>query len=146
MTDAVDDAPALSAVAYDELEVGRRHGPYRELVSPDLAGRLAGPIGSPADVRHAPPAVYPVLFLRALRRAMGGIPAGAILAKQDLEFHAALPVGSEVDVTTWVGAKEVRRERPFVTIEFDIRSGDASVVTGRKVIVWPTGPGEEASR
>lgn len=148
MTDAVDDAPALSAVAYDELEVGRRHGPYRELVSADLAGRLAGPIGQPADVRSAPPAVFPVLFLRALRRAMGGIPAGAILAKQELEFHALVPTGSTVEVTTWVGAKEVRRERPFVTIEFDVRlaDGDASVVTGRKVIVWPTGPGEEAGR
>ena len=28
-----------------------------------------------------------------------------------------LPVDSDVRITTWVGAKEVRRERPFVTIE-----------------------------
>jgi hypothetical protein len=42
----------------------------------------------------------------------------------------------------WVGEKLVKRERPFVTIEFDIRSSDddARVVTGRKIIVWPTGP------
>ena len=143
MTDSVDDAPALSAVAYDELEVGRRHGPYRELVSPDLAGRLVGPIGRPAAVEQAPPAVFPVLFLRALRRAMGGIPAGSILAKQELDFHASLPVDSDVHVTTWVGSKEVKRERPFVTIEFDIRDDDdKQIVSGRKIIVWPTGPGE----
>ncbi|MDO8212442.1 hypothetical protein [Conexibacter sp. CPCC 206217] len=143
----MSDAPALSAITYDELVVGERKGPYAESVTADLAGRLAGPIGTPVAVAAAPPAVFPVLFLRALRRAMGGIPAGAILAKQELEFHAVLAVDSEASVTTWVGAKEVRRERPFVTIEFDIRDAatDEQIVTGRKVIVWPTGPGETAS-
>jgi hypothetical protein len=141
----MNDAPALSAITYDELVVGERKGPYAEQVTSDLAGRLAGPIGSPSEVEHAPPAVFPVLFLRALRRSMGGIPAGSILAKQELEFHALLPVDSEARVSTWVGSKEVRRERPFVTIEFDVRdASDAQVVTGRKVIVWPTGPGEPA--
>ena len=45
----------------------------------------------------------------------------------------------------WVGDKQVRRGRPFVTIEFDIRdaSSDAQIVTGRKIIVWPTGPVSE---
>ncbi len=111
----------------------------------ELASKLAGPIGAQTATAAAPPAVYPILFLRALRLAMGGIPAGSILAKQELEFHRELPVGSEVGVTTWVGAKEVRRERPFVTIEFDIRDEeDRQILTGRKVIVWPTGPGESA--
>ena len=91
----------------------------------------------------APPAVYPVLFLRALRRAMGGIPAGSILAKQELEHHRELPVGATVGVSTWVGNKEVKRGRAFVTIEFDVRDARGNeVLTGRKVIVWPTGPGE----
>ncbi|MCA1481009.1 hypothetical protein I6F37_39450, partial [Bradyrhizobium sp. NBAIM08] len=72
-------------------------------------------------------------------------PAGSILAKQQLEFHRELPVGSAVKVSTWVGAKELRRERPFVTIEFDVRDEeDRPVLTGRKIIVWPTGPGARA--
>lgn len=136
-----EETPALSDIHYDDLIVGERMGPFTETVTADLAGRLAGPIGEAATVSFAPPSVFPVLFLRALRRAMGGIPSGSILAKQELEFHAALPVESAVAITVWVGSKEVKRERPFVTIEFDIRdeSGDA-VVTGRKIIVWPTGP------
>lgn len=138
------DPPALSGVLYDELEVGRRMGPYVESVSADMAARLSGEIGVGNPVSLAPPAVFPILFLKALRRAMNGIPANSILAKQELEFHGTLPVDSEVRMTTWVGGKEVRRERPFVTIEFDIRdAGDRQVVTGRKVIVWPTGPGEK---
>lgn len=136
-----DDTPALSDVHYDDLIVGDRMGPFAETVTRDLASRLAGPIGEPVAVEHAPPSVFPVLFLRALRRAMGGIPAGSILAKQELEFHAELPVESSVAIAVWIGEKLVKRERPFVTIEFDIRDeDDAPVVTGRKIIVWPTGP------
>jgi len=138
------DPPALSNVAYDDLVVDERLGPFTETVSADLAGRLSGAIGAPATVALAPPAVFPVLFLHGLRRAMGGIPAGSVLAKQELEFHATLPVDADVEVTVWVGKKEVRRERPFVTIEFDIRDGAGTqVVTGRKIIVWPTGPTAE---
>jgi hypothetical protein len=141
----MSDAPALANIPYDDLVVDARFGPYEESVTPEFAGRLAGPIGDDADVAFAPPAVYPILFLRALRRAMGGIPAGSILAKQQLEFHRELPVGSVVRVSTWVGAKEIRRERPFVTIEFDVRDEeDRQVLTGRKIIVWPTGPGARA--
>jgi len=139
-----EETPALSDIHYDDLIVGERMGPFTETVTTDLAGRLAGPIGEAATVSCAPPSVFPVLFLRALRRAMGGIPSGSILAKQELEFHAALPVESAVAITVWVGSKEVKRERPFVTIEFDIRDeSGAAVVTGRKIIVWPTGPEAE---
>jgi len=135
------DPPALSNVLYDDLVVGERMGPYVETVSTEVAARLAGPIGVETPVTAAPPAVFPVLFLKALRRAMGGIPAGSVLAKQELEFHRDLPVGSSVKIVTWVGDKQVRRERPFVTIEFDIRDQeDRQIVTGRKIIVWPTGP------
>jgi hypothetical protein len=138
------DPPALSNVAYDDLVVDERMGPFTETVSADLAGRLSGAIGAPATVALAPPAVFPVLFLHGLRRAMGGIPAGSVLAKQELEFHATLPVDSDVEVAVWVGKKEVKRERPFVTIEFDVRDGAGTqVVTGRKIIVWPTGPTPE---
>lgn len=138
------DPPALSNVAYDDLVVGERMGPFTETVSADLAGRLSGAIGVPAHVALAPPAVFPVLFLHALRRAMGGIPAGSVLAKQELEVHAVLPVDSDVQVAVWVGNKEVKRDRPFVTIEFDIRDdAGVQVVTGRKIIVWPTGPTAE---
>jgi hypothetical protein len=141
-----DAPPQLSNVLYDDLVVDARMGPFTELVSAELAGRLSGAIGAPATVAAAPPAVFPVLFLHALRRAMGGIPAGSVLAKQELEFHGVLPVDSEVAITVWVGKKEVKRERPFVTIEFDVRdAAGAPVVTGRKIIVWPTGPAEETA-
>ena len=138
----MSDPPALTDLPYDSLVVGRRMGPFTETVSAEMAARLSGPIGEAHPVSVAPPAVFPVLFLKALRRAMGGIPAGSVLAKQELEFEAELPVDTDVQITVWVGDKQVRRERPFVTIEFAIAAGDTRILTGRKIIVWPTGPGE----
>lgn len=146
MANQPGDPPALANIRYDDLLVGEKMGPYVETVSGDMAGRLSGPIGVATTVRSVPPGVFPILFLKALRRSMGGIPAGSVLAKQELEFHAELPVDSEVQITTWVGDKQVRRERPFVTIEFDIRdAADNPIVTGRKIIVWPSGPSQDGS-
>jgi hypothetical protein len=143
MATPADEAPALTDIPYDDLVVDRRYGPFAETVTADMAGRLAGALGVAEPVSAVPPAAIPVLFLKALRRAMGGIPSGSVLAKQEFEFHGVLPVDSEVQITTWVGDKQVRRGRPFVTIEFDIRDGGgAEVATGRKVIVWPTGPAD----
>ena len=137
------DGDELSNIPFDQLEVGLVRGPYIEHVSAHDSGLLAGRIGEPYVTTVAPPAVFPVLFLKALRRSMGGIPAGSILAKQELEFWAELPVDSDVSVTTWVGERFVKRERPTVVIEFDVRDlmGD-QIITGRKTIIWPTGPGE----
>lgn len=134
----------LSDVAFDDLEVGRRFGPYDVEVGEALAEQLAGEIGARTPVGSVPPAAYPITFLVALRHAMGGIPRGSILAKQELEFHETAPVGSVLKVGTWIGETYVRRGRPYAVIEFDVRGdGGEPVVTGRKVIVWPNGPREE---
>ena len=74
-------------------------GPYTEPVTREMAAQLSGVIGQVNPVGFAPPAVFPILFLKALRRSMNGIPANSILAKQELEFHGALPVDSDVQVT-----------------------------------------------
>jgi hypothetical protein len=132
----------LSNILYDDVAIGERKGPYVERVTADLAARLSEEIGRPHPVRHAPPAVFPVLFLRAVRRSMGGIPAGSVLAKQEVELGEPVPVDSDLHITSWVGEKYVRRERPYVVIEFDVRrSDDGPAATGRKIIVWPSGPG-----
>ena len=143
-----DQPPALSNVTYDQIEVGKSLGTVTEPVSAELAGSLAGPIGEPgAQPTVAPPAVYPVLFLKALRRTLGGIPNGGVLAKYELEFGPPLKTGGEVEIEVSINDKYVRRERPYVVVEFAITDeGGTRVLTGRKIIMWPTGPGEEAPK
>ncbi len=133
----------LSEVVFDDLEVGVRHGPYTEWVSASAASRLAGEIGEVEEVSFAPPAMIPVLFLKALRSSMGGIPANSALAKQQVEIGAPIPVDQNVHTTTWVEAKYVRRDRPFVVLRFEITLDDGVIAgAGSKTIMWPTGPGE----
>lgn len=136
----------LSNILFDDLEVGKRSGPYDFRVSAELAANLADAIGVAQPVEWTPPAVFPTIFLMALRRSMGGIPSGSILAKQHLEFHERLAVESDATVSMWVGEKYVKRGRAFVVFEFDIRNAAGSpVLTGRKIIVWPNGPRVEPS-
>lgn len=142
-----DETPALSNVTYDELEVGQLLGTVTEPVSAELAGSLAGTIGEAGEAALAPPAVYPVLFLKALRRTLGGIPNGGVLAKYELDFGPPLKTGGEVEIEVSINDKYVRRERPYVVVQFAITDGGGTrVLTGRKIIMWPTGPGEEAPR
>lgn len=133
----------LSNIPFDQLVVGERNGPYTFQVGEELATNVAGPIGEARPVAWTPPAVFPTVFLMALRRSMGGIPSGSILAKQQLEFFRPLALRTDAKVTTWIGEKYLRRGREFVVFEFEIRNDqDEVVLTGRKVIVWPSGPRE----
>jgi acyl dehydratase len=136
-----DETPALSDVTYDELEVGQVLGTVTEPVSAEMAGSLAGEIGAPGEAAIAPPAVFPVLFLKALRRTLGGIPNGGVLAKYDFRFGAPLKTGGEVQVEVSIADKYVRRERPYVVVQFAIDGEDGErALTGLKTIMWPTGP------
>lgn len=130
--------PRHSDVSYEDLDVGATYGPFSETVDAQLADSMRETIGVERQGAVAPPAVFPILFLRALRRAMGGIPPGSVLAKQDLEFHAPVSVGSAVQVLVRVSEKYVRRERPYAVIEFEIANDDGELaLIGHKVIVWP---------
>lgn len=138
-----DETPALSDVTYDELEVGSTLGTVTEPVSAAMAGSLAGEIGAAGEAAIAPPAVFPVLFLKALRRTLGGIPNGGVLAKYDLDFGPPLATGGEVEIEVSIADKYVRRERPYVVVQFAIDGEDGErLMTARKTIMWPTGPGE----
>ena len=140
-----DDTPALSNVTYDELSEGQVLGTVTEPVSAEMAGQLIGEIGAPGEAALAPPAVFPVLFLKALRRTLGGIPSGGVLAKYELRFGEPLPAdGSEATIEVSIAEKYVRRERPYVVVQFAIDDAEGKrALTGLKTIMWPTGPGQE---
>jgi len=133
-----DQSPLLSDIQYVDLAMGRRFGPYKETLAPELVDRLRSTIGVTRPGVVAGADVFPVLFLKVLRRAFGGIPTQTVLAKEELEFHAPVTVGSAVQCVTWVGEKYVRRARRYVVVEFEITTSDGELaLTGRKVIVWP---------
>lgn len=131
-------APLLSSIKFEDLVIGRRFGPFVERVSAAMADRLRGEIGVVAPGSLAGPGVFPVLFLKVLRRAMGGVLSETVLAKQEFEFHTPVPVDTDVSCHAWVGNKYVRRNRSYLVMEFEIHNSNGELaLTGRKVILWP---------
>ncbi|MEZ5076818.1 MAG: hypothetical protein R2725_05185 [Solirubrobacterales bacterium] len=135
--------PALTRVGFDRFRVGELLGTARATVDAELASGLAGPIGERTETAAAPPGVFPVLFLRALRLALSGLPDGGILARFELDFGEPLAVGSEVEISIRVGDAYERRGRAYVVFAFEFRDAAGELaVAGRMVTVWPDGPGQ----
>jgi hypothetical protein len=128
--------PKFTDLGFAEIEVGTEYGPFQETVTAAMCESLGGT----AEV--VPPEVFPALFLRALRAAMGGIPPGAILAKQGFEQLRPLEPGTGLDIAVAIGDKYEKRGKGYVAIDFILSDGDDAVVKGRKVIVWPDGGGK----
>ena len=123
---------------YEELGVGRRFGPFEERLPRETSDRLRGAVGeaSPGDL--APAGVVPLLFLKALRRALGGIPPGGILARQRFDFSSPLPADCTVEIEVWVGEQYERRGRLYTVFEFAVRGpGGETAATGTMVIAAP---------
>jgi hypothetical protein len=128
----------LVKVAFDELRSGTRYGPFRYLVTREQSDNLRGPVGETRSGDSAPPGIYPMLFLRGFADALGGIPPGGLLAREELEIDAVLPAEAELLVEVWIGETFVKRGRPRAVFEFAVaRAADGGrVATGRMVIVW----------
>jgi hypothetical protein len=130
--------PRLAKVSFEELRPGTRYGPFRYLVTREQSDNLRGPVGETRSGDWAPPGIFPVLFLRGFADALGGIPPGGLLAREELEIDALLPAEEEVLVEVWIGDTFVKRERPRAVFEFAVSrpAGGGRVASGRMVIVW----------
>jgi hypothetical protein len=128
----------LAKVAFDELRSGTRYGPFRYQVTREMSDRLRGPVDETRRGDSAPPGVYPMLFLRGFSDALGGIPPGGLLAREELEIDAVLPAEAEVLVEVWIGETFVKRGRPRAVFEFAVTvpGAEQRTATGRMVIVW----------
>jgi hypothetical protein len=139
MESLAHDVPLLSKLRYDELSVGLRYGPFSERIDESLCASVDFPPGSGDDSRSAPAGVFPALFLRAYRKALAGVVPGAILAREELEFHGTVPAGTDVLIDAWISDKYSKRNRPYVVMEFRLSDLPGRLlVSGRKIIVWPT--------
>jgi hypothetical protein len=139
MESLTQDVPLISKLRYDELSVGMHFGPFSERIDESLCASLEVQPGNGDDSRPAPAGVFPALFLRAYRKALGGVVAGALLAREELEFHGTVPVGVEVTIDVWISDKYRKRNRPYVVMEFRLNNLPGRLlVSGRKIIVWPT--------
>jgi acyl dehydratase len=114
---------------------GQHYGPFSERLDESLCESLDVRPGA----RLAPPGVFPALFLRAHTRALGVAP-GSVLARGEIEFHGAVPVGAEVNVELWIGDEYERRGRRYVVVEVRVTDRAARlIVSGRNIVACPAG-------
>jgi hypothetical protein len=131
------DPPLLSSVRYEQLSVGQRWGPFTERLTVDTSDRLRGALGTRRGGTSAPPGVLPVLSLKALRRALDGIPAGGVLVRQ--RFAACGPLAAEGEVVADVRLVDQQR-RPsglYTTFLFAFAQDGSLAATAEWMILAP---------
>lgn len=143
MGGATSEPPLISDVRYEDLKVGQRWGPFTEHLSAETGDRLRGAMGVRAAGHAAPPGVLPVVSLWAMRRALWGIPAGGILARQ--RFVAWFPLAADGKITVDVSMIDQRR-RPsglYSTFLFTFSQDGSLAATAEWMILAPPTGGSE---
>lgn len=138
MIDPPAPVPSMSGVRFDDLPVGVHFRPLRESIDDalcsDLGIRAAHDEGAPL----APPDVFPALFLRAYRDVLGGAMPEAVIAREELEFHQVVRIGTEVNIEVSISDKFVKQNRRYVAVEFGLADLHGTLlVSGRKIMAWP---------
>jgi hypothetical protein len=126
------DVPLFSELSYQDLVIGQRFGPFTESLDQALSDELRGPIGTSTPGDFAPLGVLPLVTLRVLRRAMNGIVAGGVLARQTFSPLDVIPAGAELTADVWVTAQKQRRSGFYTTFTF-VLSHDG---LPRAVVEW----------
>jgi hypothetical protein len=114
------DVPQFSERSYQELSVGDRWGPFVESLDRGTSDELRGAIGTTAPGADAPWGVLPLLTLRVLRRALCGIIAGGVLARQTFSVVQPIPARADVEVTVAVTGQQQRSSGFYTTFAFTL--------------------------
>lgn len=137
MLSDLTDVPEISQRSYQELSVGDRWGPFVESLDQATSDELRGAIGHSRAGAHAPLGVLPLLTLRALRRALDGIIAGGVLARQTFAVYDELAAEAEIAVEVAVTNQQQRRSGFYTTFAFTLSSAGHVRAIAEWMIIAP---------
>jgi hypothetical protein len=144
MSDDLRQVPEISDCRYEDLVLGQRFGPFAERVPSSDSDRLRGAVGEARPGAGAPLGVLPLITLRSLRRALGGIIPGGVLISQRFTVHAELPADVELQVHVAVSALERRGERLDTTFTFACHHAERLAAVVQWTIMAPPATGPES--
>jgi acyl dehydratase len=142
---------ALPELNYDELEIGRSFRPLEFEITPELVRRYVEIVGDanslytdPEQARSrglracvAPPGLWGVWGRQAYLQDHA-MPAGGVLAGEELVFVKPAYVGDTLTVQAEVADRFMRKDQPRVIIEITARGADGDVCgIVRITAVWP---------
>lgn len=135
--------PLFSELRYESLAVGDRWGPFVDSLDREASDRLRGSLGNAVTGTVAPLGVLPLLTLRALRRALGGIVPGGVLIRQHFSLAESFPADAETETVVWVSAQQQRPSGFYTTFSFEIAHANRTKAAVEWMILAP--PSDEGT-
>jgi hypothetical protein len=128
----------VSQVRFEDLPVGAHYASLHDRIDDALCSELGVTPAAGDGVRFAPPGVFPALFLRAYCNAVGGTIPGAVITREEIEFHDVALIGTPVKIDVWIGDKFVKQKRRYLVVEFGLTAQRGRLlVSGRTIMLWP---------
>jgi len=116
----ITDVPLFCDGRYADLSVGDRWGPFPDQLDQEASDALRGSLTDPAPGAGAPYGALPVVTLRALRRALGGIIPGGVLMRQHFTVLGPLPADAAVETDVWVSHQRGTGAKLQTTFTFTV--------------------------
>jgi|GEM_PF-4329322 acyl dehydratase len=125
----------FTTVRYEDL----RPGPLGRYMTPIDEEAIANWLDIIGDSHDSGVAMSFALtwMLRALRLALGGIPAGGILARHELQFAHEPQALAALETDVAVASLYEKRGRPYLALQFVTAEHGHQVAADRMHLVWP---------
>jgi hypothetical protein len=135
--DTLEGVPLFSDLRYEDLWLGQRWGPFVEPLEQATSDGLRGALAETSPGSEAPLGALPLLTLRALRRALGGIIPGGVLIRQTFSVVDRLPASCEVAIDVSITAQDRRPSGFYTTFSFTLSRGGTVAAVVEWMILAP---------
>ena len=120
-------------IDYSKLEIGQQLSSEYLVLDAKAVGDYIAAVGDASNpttadgIPLAPPMAIAALALSAVINALQ-IPGGSIHSSQELNFRAAVPIGSALDCTATLAQNSVRRNWRFLVVNMEAKSENGNPV------------------
>jgi acyl dehydratase len=129
-------ASSSAVWTFDDFRPGSVLGRLSIVLDAQRIANWTGIYGSPATPERLPSGMLVAAMMEAYLRAIQPRPPGNIHASQRLKFTGAVNPGDELRAEVACVAKELRRERRWVTFGVTLHSGSQDVLSGEISAIW----------
>lgn len=129
-------APTPAIWAFDDFRPGSVLGRLSIALDAQRVAHWTAIYGVPATLERLPSGLLVAAMMEAYLRAIQPRPPGNIHASQTLRFAGVAKSGDELQAEVACIAKELRRERRWVTFGVTLRNGSKTVLGGEIRTIW----------
>jgi acyl dehydratase len=129
-------APSPAVWTFDDFLPGSVLGRLSIALDAQRIAHWTAIYGLPTTLERLPSGLLVAAMMEAYLRAIQPRPPGNIHASQTLRFGGAARPGDELQAEVACVAKELRRERRWVTFGVSLRNGSKNILGGEIRTIW----------